>query len=624
MNVVHEDPGRHGWLRPWLRRRRVLLAILAGIALLPMLLAPTHPIAVYGYLASRYLPDLVPEVWARTQPGLAEFLLSPPQLARYREELVEDLLDTRGGRLFAIVRMPDGSLAQEPIRTWNALLPPSMPVSVNQRLDRKEFPFLGDAVALWLEDKTIVAMGHYHPFGGGPSPGDIRAQQFSSLPEVVVSNGMVPVVYLRGVLVPYGTDVPVNEDLYRSLRTLEWSLHLDHRASPDIPPAPTPALVSFLAYLQDYMKIDLDDMDGVQNAIGTLCEDLAMRCAPAFTRGQEQRAYRDNPDVEHLVRCIQNVRLWVSSMGYGRVAMRREFRLVADGATAYPARVLILSGQNNHAWQETTPVLRMILEESGCAVAVTEHPETMTVASIAGYDVILSNWNAWGDAAVQSWPEAARLALMAFVRSGHGFVSVHAGSSSFYDWDEYQALAITAWDLKTTGHGKRHAFKVSTTDVQHPITRGVASFEIFDELWHGVPVQPEAQVLATAFSSTEFGGSGRDEPILFSRSFGKGRSVNLLLGHDVQAMGAPGFATLLRRSVTWAARGGTPASEAADVPGSDTVLRPGAGQQPGAVARVYPHGAVGLGAYSGRWWLACAPLAGRSSFEETTMARVER
>jgi hypothetical protein len=152
----------------------------------------------------------------------------------------------------------------------------------------------------------------------------------------------------------------------------------------------------------------------------------------------------------------------------------------------------------------------------------------------------------------------------------------------------------------------------------------LASFEIFDELWHGVPVQPEAQILATAFSSTEFGGSGRDEPILFSRTFGTGRSVNLLLGHDVQAMGAPGFATLLRRSVTWAARGATPASEAADVPGSVQLLRPGAGQQPGAVANLRPHGAAGPGAYSGRWWLARAPKAGRPSFEEITIACVER
>ena len=32
---------------------------------------------------------------------------------------------------------------------------------------------------------------------------------------------------------------------------------------------------------------------------------------------------------------------------------------------ADPIRALIVDGQNNHAWQETTPVLKKLLEETG-------------------------------------------------------------------------------------------------------------------------------------------------------------------------------------------------------------------------------------------------------------------
>ena len=90
-------------------------------------------------------------------------------------------------------------------------------------------------------------------------------------------------------------------------------------------------------------------------------------------------------------------------------------------------------------------------------------------------------------------------------------------------------------------------------DVDQLIEYVITDFTTFDELWHKVPVPPEAQVLATAWSDPEFRGTGKDEPILFSRDFGKGRSVNFLLGHHVRAMSHPAFGTLLRRAVAWAA-----------------------------------------------------------------------
>jgi hypothetical protein len=57
----------------------------------------------------------------------------------------------------------------------------------------------------------------------------------------------------------------------------------------------------------------------------------------------------------------------------------------------------------------------------------------------------------------------------------------------------------------------------------------------------------------TAFSSKDKGGSGKDEPVLTVNRFGKGRCVNLMLGHNAQSMKSLGFAALLSRSVEWAA-----------------------------------------------------------------------
>src|ERR1039457_4967521 len=39
--------------------------------------------------------------------------------------------------------------------------------------------------------------------------------------------------------------------------------------------------------------------------------------------------------------------------------------VTATVAAAAPIKVLIVDGQNNHAWKETTPVLKTLLEETG-------------------------------------------------------------------------------------------------------------------------------------------------------------------------------------------------------------------------------------------------------------------
>ena len=221
-----------------------------------------------------------------------------------------------------------------------------------------------------------------------------------------------------------------------------------------------------------------------------------------------------------------------------------------------PLRVLIFSGQNNHKWQETTPELQRILGQTGrFSVTVTEHPEACTKDTFADCNVILSNWNTFGGKdGVKEWPAATREAFLEFVRNGGGYVVVHAGGTEFLNWPEYQKLIGGVWG-KGTGHGPAHPFTVKLTNANHPITRGVASFETTDELWHRMVLQPAPTILATAFSAPDQKGTGNDEPMILVTEFGKGRCFNLVLGHDVKAMQSPGFQTLLRRGTEWAATG---------------------------------------------------------------------
>lgn len=219
---------------------------------------------------------------------------------------------------------------------------------------------------------------------------------------------------------------------------------------------------------------------------------------------------------------------------------------------ADPVRVLILSGQNNHNWRQTTPVLQQTLADAGMAVEVTERPDLVDPLSLQRVDVILSNWNTFGrHVTVTQWPETLKDAVLEHIHSGKGFAVVHAGGSCFYDWEAFQKLIGATWG-KGTGHGPIHEFTVAIADREHPVTSGLDDFKTTDELWHRMVVNGEMHVLAEAFSAADKGGTGRKEPVAFTTQFGKGRCFNLVLGHDARAMRNPGFQALLVRGVRWA------------------------------------------------------------------------
>ena len=212
---------------------------------------------------------------------------------------------------------------------------------------------------------------------------------------------------------------------------------------------------------------------------------------------------------------------------------------------------LIFSGSNNHKWQETTPAIIEVLKQyPSITVDVTEVPEQMTAEKLKKYDVIISNWNNFSKPELQ-WSDAAKKAFIDFVQNGKGHVTIHAGGSSYNDWQDYHN--ITAYWGEDTGHGPYHQFAVQSTNVDHPITKGIKPFTTTDELWHNTHFPAGSTVLMTAFSAKDKRGTGKDEPILTVNQFGKGRCVNLMLGHDAKAINNPGFKNLLYRSIEWAA-----------------------------------------------------------------------
>lgn len=232
-------------------------------------------------------------------------------------------------------------------------------------------------------------------------------------------------------------------------------------------------------------------------------------------------------------------------------------------------RVLILTGRNNHDWRATTPLLRSALEASGrFDVRVTEEPAALYEKTLAPYHVLVSNYCG------PRWGATAEAAVEGFVRGGRGLVVVHAASYPFGDmevlgekmartgvreppWPAWGEMVGATWSYEEprTGHGRRHVFRVEWTGADHPVTAGMQPFLISDELYHNFRLKPGNVVLAEAMDDAALGGTGRREPLLWARSYGNGRVFHTALGHDTDAMRAPGFLASFARGVEWAATG---------------------------------------------------------------------
>jgi len=215
--------------------------------------------------------------------------------------------------------------------------------------------------------------------------------------------------------------------------------------------------------------------------------------------------------------------------------------------------VLILSGKNNHEWQKTTPLLARIYKESGLfKVTITESPDTLSYNDLIKFDVLVSNWNTWPENDLRL-SEKWESDFLKYVNEGGGVVSLHAGASSFYSWNEYHRIGIGRWG-KETKHGKAQTGKIEGFDQSHPITKGFKNFYITDELWESTEIYPGVKALASVSAIDQTDSHSINGPAAFVNQTGKGRSFFTILGHDERALLNSGLQAMVIRGTQWAAK----------------------------------------------------------------------
>src|SRR5262245_11664489 len=78
-----------------------------------------------------------------------------------------------------------------------------------------------------------------------------------------------------------------------------------------------------------------------------------------------------------------------------------------------------------------------------------------------------------------------------------------------------------------------------------------------------------ARILATAFADPSKKGTGRNEPMILTLEYGKGRVFHTPMGHGNDSQECVGFITTLIRGCEWAATGKVTQPVPADFPTAD-------------------------------------------------------
>lgn len=264
-----------------------------------------------------------------------------------------------------------------------------------------------------------------------------------------------------------------------------------------------------------------------------------------------------------------------------------------------PVKTLLITGQNNHNWQVSHVALKQILENSGrfevdLAVSPGQGKDMSGfVLDFTPYQLVVLDYN--GDA----WPEETNKRFLEYAQSGGGIVVYHAADNAFSGWAEFNKIcALGGWEGRNEksgpyvywqddklikdssagvggSHGQQHEYVLNGRNKVHPIVKGLPNKwrhtkdELYDRMRGPGNIK---DILFTAYSDKETGGSGREEPLIFTVDYGNARIFHTMLGHagetveDNPSMQCAGFQVLLLRGAEWAATGKVTQKVPADFP----------------------------------------------------------
>jgi len=205
--------------------------------------------------------------------------------------------------------------------------------------------------------------------------------------------------------------------------------------------------------------------------------------------------------------------------------------------------LIVWGGWDGHEPKQVAEIFEGVLKKHGFAVEVSSTLDAyLNVEKLKGLDLIVPEWT-MGQLSGEQWK-----GLNEAVTSGVGVAGVHGGmGDSFRVNTDYQFMVGGQWVAHPGGCVK---YRVHIVDHADPITAGLNNFDMESEQYY-MHVDPANHVLAT----TTFEFNGCTMPVVWKKTWDKGRVFYSSLGHCAKDFNVPEALTIIERGMLWAAEG---------------------------------------------------------------------
>ena len=218
---------------------------------------------------------------------------------------------------------------------------------------------------------------------------------------------------------------------------------------------------------------------------------------------------------------------------------------------------LILVGGIFHDFHATAEALATVLAPMGIEsrieadldagiASLADNPVDLLTINALRWEMIGEKYDPYRKTEAYSPPIKTRTAIEAHLHAGGALLGLHTASICFSDWPEWGSLLGGRWVWGTSWHPQPETVCV-VPDKDNALA-DLPSFEVHDELYTDLLLEPGAQVLARGRCAA----MPTSQPIVWSHRVGAGRVIYDALGHDRESLSHPSHAHLLRETVSWA------------------------------------------------------------------------
>ena len=228
-----------------------------------------------------------------------------------------------------------------------------------------------------------------------------------------------------------------------------------------------------------------------------------------------------------------------------------EVKAEHKGSQENTSRLLVFSKTKGY-YHKSIPAgiaaLQKLGKENGFKVDTTKDAAMFTTDNLKQYHALV-----FLSTTLDVLDEEQQAAMERFIRSGGGFVGIHAAADTEYDWPWYNKLVGAYFKSHPNNPNVREAI-INVTDRGHPATKGLpAKWKRSDEWYNYKNINPDLKVLASLDEKSYEGGENGDHhPIIWYHEYDGGRAFYTGGGHTDESFQDPVFMKHLLGGIRYA------------------------------------------------------------------------